>query len=59
VKSGRRVTARPRRGPTLLERSRALITGGDLAFGRVIGDEKRLSSLFIELERTRQRLDAE
>jgi hypothetical protein len=34
VKSVRRTTARPRREPTLLERSRALITGQDLAFAR-------------------------
>jgi hypothetical protein len=32
VKSERRAAARPRRGPTLLERSRALITGQDLPF---------------------------
>jgi hypothetical protein len=32
VKSVRRAAARPRRGPTLLERSRVLITGQDLSF---------------------------
>src|SRR2546423_8078 len=34
VTSVRRATARPRRGPTLLARSRTLITGEALAFGR-------------------------
>jgi hypothetical protein len=42
VKSVRRAAARPRRGPTLLERSRALITGRDLPFARVKEDRGKV-----------------